>query len=78
MKTNNDIKNLRPEDFKNSEAPDEVFCRMNNTVIKSYECIENRDVVDRLIAESSLPAKFKVKENWREICKACPWYNFGD
>ena len=54
-----------------------VFCPLVEGKIEDIDCIENRDVVDGMIVEESLPAKYKQKENWRDICKACKWHDYG-
>lgn len=35
------------------------------------DCMENQKVI-----ESSIPARFKVKPNWKEICEACPFRDY--
>lgn len=53
-----------------------VFCPLVDEMIEDIDCIENRDIVDRMIVESSLPKKYKRKENWREICVNCKWHEY--
>lgn len=53
-----------------------VFCPLVNANIENIDCIENRDVVDEMIIDDSMPDKYKQKENWREICKKCKWHNY--
>lgn len=53
-----------------------VFCSLVDEMIEDIDCIENRDVVDGMLVESSLPDKYKRKENWREICANCKWHNY--
>lgn len=53
-----------------------VLCPLVDEMIEDIDCIENRDVVDGMIVESSLPDKYKQKENWRGICKNCKWHNY--
>lgn len=53
-----------------------VLCPLVDEMIEDIDCIENRDVVDGMIVESSLPDKYKRKENWREICENCKWHNY--
>lgn len=69
-------KDLTPEDYSGSEAPRAVFCRLTDTMIQNYECIENRDVVDGMFVETTMPERFKVKADWKAVCKACPWHEF--
>lgn len=44
---------------------------VNNKIIDDIDCLENSDVVDGMIKEKSMPKEFKIKQNWREICKSC-------
>lgn len=53
-----------------------VLCPLVDKEIEDIDCIENRDVVDGMIIESSMPGKYKRKENWRNICKECSWHNY--
>lgn len=53
-----------------------VLCPLVDEMIEDIDCIENRDVVDGMIVESSLPDKYKRKENWRKICQNCKWHNY--
>lgn len=53
-----------------------VFCPLAEEEIEDIDCIENRDVVDGMIAESSLPDKYKRKKTWKEICKKCKWHSY--
>lgn len=59
--------------MKNDEY---VFCPLVDAEIEDIDCIENRDVADDMIAEESLPQKYKAKENWKEICLNCEWHNY--
>lgn len=54
---------------------DSVYCPMIDGVIDISDCIENVDVVDGLIVESSLPQVYKQKANWKDICKKCKYHN---
>lgn len=54
-----------------------VHCPLVDEEIEDIDCIENRDVVDDMIAETSLPIEYKQKGNWREICKKCKWHDYG-
>ena len=53
-----------------------ILCPLVDDIIEDIECIENRDVVDEMITEESLPNKYKRKSNWKEICRKCKWHNF--
>ena len=50
---------------------DKVFCPLVDRKIGPVDCMENRDT-----REESIPAEYKVKENWKEICKSCPYYEW--
>lgn len=53
-----------------------VRCPLVDDEIEDIDCIENRDVVDEVITEDSLPVRFRQKDNWIEICKKCKWHNY--
>ena len=39
--------------------------------VNRVDCMENQEVI-----ESSIPARFKVKPNWKKICEACPFRDY--
>ena len=53
-----------------------ILCPLVDDIIEDIECIENRDVVDEMITEESLPNKYKRNSNWKEICRKCKWHNY--
>lgn len=53
-----------------------ILCPLVDDIIEDIECIENRDVVDEMTTEESLPNKYKRKSNWKEICRKCKWHNY--
>lgn len=53
---------------------DTISCPLVDASITSADCIENVDVVDGLIVEESMPDKYKVKEDWKEICRKCKFH----
>lgn len=53
-----------------------ILCPLVDDIIEDIECIENRDAVDEMITEESLPNKYKRKSNWKEICRKCKWHNY--
>lgn len=53
-----------------------ILCPLVDDIIEDIECIENRDVVDEMITDESLPNKYKRKSNWKEICRKCKWHNY--
>ena len=50
---------------------DEILCPLTDRNITIDECMENRE-----IKEEYIPAEFKQKENWREICKKCKYFDY--
>lgn len=44
---------------------------VNNKIIEDIDCLENADIADGIIKDTHLPDEYKIKSNWREICKAC-------
>jgi len=55
---------------------DKKFCPLIDNEINGYECMENVDVVDGLIKESSLPDRYKTKDGWKDICIQCKWHDY--
>lgn len=53
-----------------------IPCPLVDEKITPGDCIENIDIVDGLIIESSLPDQYKQKENWKEICKNCKYHEY--
>lgn len=53
---------------------DTISCPLVDASITSADCIENVDVVDGLIVEESMPDRYKVKEDWKEICRKCKFH----
>ena len=58
----------RPD--KNGTAAS-VKCPLVDDWIEPGECQSNQGVIDRCI-----PARFKVKQNWKKICEACPFRDY--
>lgn len=50
---------------------DRVFCHLVDGEITKIDCMENRDIKDEFI-----PDKYKVKENWKDLCKNCHYYEY--
>ncbi len=57
-----------------NEYPKQVLCPLVDSNIEDIDCIENQDVVKHLVTEKSMPQKYKQKENWREICEQCKYF----
>lgn len=49
---------------------DNIICPLIDSYITPVDCMENRE-----IKESCIPQIFKQKDNWKEICKKCKYYN---
>lgn len=48
------------------------FCPLIDCDISADDCIENIDIIDGMFGnESNIPDQFKVKPNYKEICKKC-------
>lgn len=58
----------RPD--KNGTAAS-VKCPLIDDWIEPGDCQSNQGVIDRCI-----PARFKVKQNWKKICEACPFRDY--
>lgn len=50
---------------------DQVKCPLVDDWIAPIDCMENQD-----IKEEYIPDRFKVKHDWKEICKACPFRDY--
>lgn len=50
---------------------DEILCPLTDNNITIDDCMENRET-----SEKYIPDRFKVKVNWKEICKNCKYYNY--
>ena len=50
---------------------DKIFCPLVDKKIDIIECVENRD-----IKEESIPQKYKMKVEWKNICEKCKYHNF--
>ena len=56
---------------ENKMPLDRVFCPLVDGEITKVDCMENRDIKDEYI-----PDEYKVKEDWKEICKNCQCYEY--
>ena len=48
-----------------------VKCPLVDNWVDPIDCLENQD-----IREESIPARFKAKPDWKEICNACPFRDY--
>lgn len=48
-----------------------VKCPLVDDWTDPVDCMENQEVI-----ESSIPARFKLKPNWKKICEACPFRDY--
>ena len=48
-----------------------VKCPLVDDWVSSIDCMENQGVI-----ESAIPARFKQKPDWREICERCPFRDY--
>ena len=52
-----------------------VKCPLTDKEIDSFDCLENTDIIDEMYGnESNIPDEFKVKPNYKEICKKCKYH----
>lgn len=67
-------------EFKNDINPtsgqDGIKCPLVDLMIAKDKCVENTMITAGFFDENTLLDKFKNKENWREICQNCEFYNF--
>lgn len=49
----------------------EVLCPLVDDWIEDIDCLEYQG-----IAEWSIPARFKLKPRWKEICEHCPFRDY--
>ena len=48
-----------------------VKCPLVDSWIDPVDCMENQEVI-----ESNIPARFKVKPDWKKICESCPFRDY--
>ena len=60
-----------------NEYPNEVLCPLVDEIIDCGDCIENQDVARGGINEASMPAKFKQKLDWKDICLHCKYHEYS-
>lgn len=52
-----------------------IICPLTDDEIDSADCLENTDIIDGFISdETHIPDEFKVKPNYKEICKKCEYH----
>lgn len=56
---------------ENKMSIDRIFCPLVDGEITKVDCMENRDIKDEFI-----PVEYKVKEDWKELCKNCQYYEY--
>ncbi len=54
-----------------SGTAQKVKCPLVDDWIEDIDCLENQD-----IAEASIPARFKQKADWKNICRSCPFRDY--
>ncbi len=50
---------------------EKIACPLIDELIDPVDCMENQ-----AIKEKCIPEKFKVKYNWKDICKKCKYQDF--
>ena len=53
---------------------DRVRCPLIDDMIEAGDCVVYSDVANEMLKDSCIPEAFKVKEDWREICKNCKYF----
>ncbi|MCC8041959.1 MAG: hypothetical protein LIO69_00270 [Oscillospiraceae bacterium] len=48
-----------------------IMCPLIDRHISIDECMENREIKEKFI-----PEEFKEKEQWKDICQKCKYYDF--
>lgn len=52
-----------------------VKCPLTDKEIDSFDCLENTDIIDEMYGnKSNIPDEFKVKPDYKEICKKCKYH----
>ena len=52
-----------------------LICPLVNKEIDEIDCLENMDIVDEFISdESHIPEEFKIKPDYKDICKKCKFH----
>lgn len=63
-------------DIDPSSGEDGVDCPLINKKILNSVCVENAMAVEGFLDDNNIISVFKEKENWKEICKNCRYFNF--
>lgn len=53
-------------------------CDLIDSDISGSDCIIVCDVADDMLKETAIDSKFKVKEDFKEICKNCKFHNYEE
>lgn len=52
-----------------------MMCPLVDDQIDEIDCLENTDIIDGFISdESHIPDYFKIKPDYKEICKKCKYH----
>lgn len=57
--------------LKNMENDSMILCPLVDRLIDPVDCMENRDIKDVFV-----PQEYKAKEDWKTICKNCPYHEY--
>lgn len=63
-------------DINPTAEADGILCPLVDIMIEKNNCLENTMVNAGFMDEFTMIEKFREKENWREICRNCKYYNF--
>ena len=53
-----------------------IKCPLIDGEIEIIECIVNIDCISGMIKIENMPDKFKVKKDYKNICKNCRYHDF--
>jgi len=63
-------------DINPTSGQDGLKCPIVGCEIQKSICLENTMVTAGFMDENMMREEFKEKQNWREICQKCRYYNF--
>ena len=53
-----------------------IKCPLIDEEIEIIECIVNSDCISGMIKTENIPDKFKIRKDYKNICKNCEYHNF--
>lgn len=52
-----------------------IECPLVDNHIEIGDCVVFSDVAAGMLKEDCIPKEYRKKDNWREICKNCKYYD---